>query len=110
MSQPNNLPTQIHSAPLNRRMLIGGAIGLVIISLFLFETAGKPEWGAFWKIRPFLIVPAAGAIGGLVYHYMDHLRIEGGWKRVLANVVSLIVFIIGIWMGIVLGLAGTLWD
>lgn len=35
---------------------------------------------------------------------------EGGWKKILANIFSVIIFIIGLWLGSVLGLSGTYWD
>ena len=92
-------------------MLTGAVIGLIAITPFLISSGvGRPEWGIFWKIRPLIVVPAAGAVGALIYHLMDHLRIEGGWKKIIANVVSVLIFIIGLWIGIVLGLAGTLWN
>ncbi|MES2828050.1 MAG: potassium transporter KefB [Bacteroidota bacterium] len=112
MEQTDNLQTNtVHPSTAAKPMIIGAVIGLAVISMFLFSAgSGKPEWGAFWKIRPLIVTPFAGAMGGLVYYFMDHLRVEGGWKKVLANIVSILVFIIGLWMGIVLGLAGTLWD
>lgn len=92
-------------------MLIGGAIGLMLISFFLF-TAGEPnpEWHKLWRIRPLILVTLAGATGGAInYLLMEHLQFNG-WKKFLAGVLSVIVFIIGLWMGTVLGLDGTYWD
>jgi hypothetical protein len=71
----------------------------------------KPEWGKFWMVRPFLIITAAGALGGGVsYYLMDHLRSMGGWKTVLAYLLSIIGYLIALWLGAVLGLDGTLWN
>lgn len=61
-------------------------------------------------IKPLIIVPLAGAIGGIFYYVMDHLRYNGGWKLILANILSLIAYSIGLWLGIVLGLDGTFWN
>lgn len=33
-----------------------------------------------------------------------------GLNKIAATILSVIIFIIGLWMGIVLGLDGTLWD
>lgn len=94
-----------------KRMLVGAAIALVIISVFLYGVDNaKTEWGKLWILRPLIVVPLAGSMGGLFYHMMDILRIRGGWNTIAANIISFIVFIIALWMGTVLGLAGTLWD
>ncbi|MBC5772886.1 potassium transporter KefB [Pontibacter sp. KCTC 32443] len=101
----------VHGASVGKRMLHGAVIGLIIISFFLIG-AGDPDpsWSRFWMVKPLLIVPAAGALGGLFYYNMDYLRYEGGWRKALAYVLSLVVFIVVLWLGIVLGLNGTMWD
>lgn len=101
----------IHPSSLGKRMLQGAAIALILIAVFLLK-AGEPDpaWGKFWMIRPLVIVPAAGAMGGVFYYFMDHLRYQGGWKKIIAIILSLIVYIIGLWMGTILGLDGTLWN
>ena len=112
MTQQNNLSAgPINRASLVKRMLIGAGIGLILISLFLF-TAGKPnpEWGNFWRIKPLIMVPFAGSIGGLFYYFMDYLSYKGGWRKILAMIGSIVVFIIGLWLGTVLGLNGTYWN
>ncbi|MEJ8803315.1 potassium transporter KefB [Pontibacter sp. H249] len=112
MTQRNQYQNQpIHTASVGKRMLQGAGIGLVLISFFLFG-AGEPdpEWPKFWMIKPLLVVPAAGALGGLFYFNMDHLRCEGGWRRTIANLLSLFVLFVVLWLGTVLGLNGTMWD
>ena len=56
-------------------MLQGAGIAFVLICMFLF-TADEPdpEWSKFWLIKPLLVVPVAGAMGGVYYYFMDHLR------------------------------------
>ena len=45
-----------------KRMLIGAAIGLAVISLFIFPAkGGNPEWGRFWMIKPLLVTPFSGS-------------------------------------------------
>ena len=107
-SETHNQP--VHPAPVGKRMLLGAGIGLLLISFFLIGATKAPEWSAYWWIRPLLVVPAAGALGGLFFYNMDHLRSQGGWRTGLANVLSLLVFIVVLWLGTVLGLAGTMWD
>ena len=96
---------------LSKRMIIGAAIGLAVISFFVLSAnGGNPEWGRFWMIRPLIMVPFAGAMGGLVSFFLAQLADLKGWNKVLVTMFSVLVFIIGIWMGIVLGLDGTMWD
>jgi hypothetical protein len=108
----NNLTTQpIHSASLGRRMFIGAFIALALISFFLIGAKNiNPAWGKYWMIKPLLMVPAAGAMGGLFYYLMDHLRCQGGWKTVLAYIISFFGYLVAVWIGTVLGLNGTMWD
>jgi hypothetical protein len=96
--------------PLLKRALIGAIIGFVLMSLFLLSVKHpNPEWPKLWMIRPLIVIQFAGAAGGVFYYMMDPIRKQGGWKMILANFASLVVFIVGLWMGMVLGLVGTLW-
>lgn len=106
---PSTSPPQW--ASLGKRMLIGAAIGLVLISLFLMgDDNPDPAWGKYYMIRPLIIVPLSGAMGGAFYYIMDHLRSLLGWNRTFTILLSVLVFIIGLWLGSVLGLDGTYWD
>ena len=112
MTKNINLASQpIHTGSLGKRMLVGAGVGLLLISLFLSGVKNpNPKWGEFWMIRPFIIVPFAGAMGGLCNYFIFHFRDRIGINKPIALIVSVIVAIIGLWMGIVLGLDGTLWD
>lgn len=92
-------------------MLTGAAIGLLLISLFLIS-AGEPDpaWGNFWRIKPLFMVPFAGAMGGLCNYFIVHYHRQLGLHKAIAVILSVIVFIVGLWMGTVLGLNGTYWD
>jgi hypothetical protein len=109
MTLENNSTEKFPSGKLGKRMLIGAAIALVLILVFILPVEPNPAWPRFWMIRPLIIVPLAGAMGGLFYHLMDYLRRWGTWQKVVANILSLLVYIVGFWLGTVLGLAGTLW-
>ncbi len=111
MSTSNSSTTKpIRTASLVKRMLIGAAIALVLIALFVLPVEGKPEWGNFWKVRPLIIVPLAGAAGGACSYFLEYILGEGGRRKVLIVILSLLIYIIGLWLGTVLGLDGTLWD
>ena len=112
MTQKNSLTKQPNQpVSLTKSILVGAGIALMVISFFLFMAGeGQPEWGKFWMIRPLIIVPLAGTMGGAVYHFMDHLSHEGVLNKIVAVILSLVIYIIALWLGIILGLDGTLWD
>jgi hypothetical protein len=92
-------------------MLLGAGFALLAISFFVFGADNPPaEWGRFWMIRPLIVTPLAGAVGGAVYHFLDRLRARGNINGNVAVILSLIIYVVGLWMGIVLGLAGTMWN
>lgn len=92
-------------------MLVGAGIGLLAISIFVFAPGEpNPEWGKFWMIRPLMVTPLAGAIGGACSYFIMEFSRRNGINSAIAIIVSAVVFIIGLWLGIVLGLAGTMWN
>ncbi len=102
---------QINSQLLIKRMLLGAFLGLIIVSFFLFSVEEpNPNWGKFWMIRPLIILPLAGALGSLFFYSVVFISSQNRWKKVIALVLSLIVFFIALWLGAVVGFAGTLWD
>ncbi len=112
MTQINQTQNQqIHSRPASVRMLQGAGIALFLIVLFLSGVNNPdPSWGKYWMIKPLLVVPMMGAMGGLFYYYMDHLRQMDGWIKIAAYLISIIGYFVAVWMGSVLGLNGTLWN
>lgn len=92
-------------------MLVGAAIGLLLISLFLLSADDPdPEWGKLWMIRPLIIIPLAGAMGALCNYLIVHFHNLGWVNKTIAIILSAIVFIVGLWLGVVLGLDGTMWN
>ena len=111
MTKGKNLTTQpIYTSLLGKRMSLGGGIALVIISVFLLGVQEPlPEWGKLWMVKALIITPLMGAMGGLGTYIMGKILNQNGWKKILGIVLSLIGYIIALWLGIVLGLNGTLW-
>lgn len=111
MTQQDQLETRrLETGSFIKPILIGAVVAFLVISLFVFGLNNPaPEWGRFWKIRPLIITPLAGAVGGAFYAYMQS-RVNRGFNRTAAVLISLLVYIIGVWLGVVLGLDGTLWD
>lgn len=94
-----------------KRIRSGAATAFCLIALFLAGVNDpKPEWGKFWLVKPLLIVPIAGAMGGAWYHFIMLYFAQAGWKKALFMLVSLTGYVVLLWLGTVLGLNGTLWD
>ncbi|MBA4849586.1 potassium transporter KefB [Emticicia sp. BO119] len=112
MTAKNNLTAQgSQTNLLVKRVLLGAALGLAIILFFVLITKNpKPEWGKYWMIRPLIITPLAGAMAGVCNHLLDALRNQGGSKKLIASILMIVIYLIGLWLGTVLGLDGTLWD
>lgn len=112
MTQTNNSATlPIQTGSFIKPVLIGTGIGLFLISVFLMGVDdANPEWGKLWMIKPLIMVPFAGAVGGAVFHFLIELGSRGILNKTVAFLLGLIVFIFGLWLGSVLGLDGTLWN
>lgn len=105
------LNQKFHTGSVYKRAFQGGGIALVLIILFLAGVdTPNPEWPKFWMVRPLVVVPIAGAMGGVFFYFMDFMRNGGIWSKILANVISLFAYLVAVWMGTVLGLDGTLWN
>ncbi len=109
MTNSNNVFTV--NRALITRMLIGAAIALAVILTFVLEMdSPNPEWHKTWWLRPVVITPLAGAGGGLFFHLMYVLGKQGSWKKILFSLIGIIGYVIALWLGTILGLAGTMWD
>ena len=111
MPNQNDLTTHhADSTGLAKRMIAGAAIAFLLISLFLLS-AGKanPAWDKFWMVRPLIVVTIAGAIGGWCNYYIIQYHKRFGINKIAAIILSSIAGIVGLWLGTVLGLAGTMW-
>ncbi len=92
-------------------MLIGAALGFMVISVFVFGVdEPNPAWGKYWMIRPLIITPLVGAMGGLFFFVMKYLSSKMRFNKTLAIIIGLLGLTVALWIGIVLGLDGTMWD
>ena len=93
------------------RMSIGAAIGLAVISFFVFGVDHpRPEWGKYWRVQPLVVSPLVTAFGSLVFYSKNIVNSQIGWVNIALIVFSTLAFIISVWMSIVLGLHGTMWN
>ncbi|MCR5862025.1 potassium transporter KefB [Flavobacterium sp. J372] len=102
---------QINTASLLKCIVVGAAFNLILIGIFLSGVHdAKSEWGKYWMVRPLIIVPFGGAVGGTIFYLLHFYSRQLGFHKAIATVLGGIIFIIGLWMSFVLGLVGTLWD
>jgi len=112
MTQNQNLSAgPVQPVQLGKRMFWGVIPAFLIVMAFLWSVSGKddPAWGNYWMIRPIVIMCFAGAVGGAVYAFLDGLRMQLHWNRTLIIILCFIIYLFGLWMGMVLGFNGTYW-
>ncbi|MCD6065111.1 MAG: potassium transporter KefB [Flavipsychrobacter sp.] len=111
MESSNQLTPPLFSALLARRVLLGLALGFAVISFLIFSVDyPNLDWGPYWRIRPLLVTPMAGACAGLFYHFMGYMRSHSGWISVVGWILSILGYFVALWMGTILGLLGTMWN
>lgn len=112
MTLSENAIKRLHlSSAVGRRMLVGGGIALALICIFVLGAGeGSPAWGPYWRIKPLLLTPFLGGLIGLCYDLTEPLRQLNGWQGKLFFILSLLSYAIGLWISLVLGLNGTMWN
>ena len=100
-------PTQhnLHPKSLAVRALQGAGIAFVLVSIFLTTFIGSGI--GFQILLPMATTAIAGACGGIFYYLMDNLRYQGGWKKVVANIICVLVYIPALWISMVFAFAIT---
>lgn len=102
---------KINTSTLVKCIVAGAAFNLVLIGIFLSGVDDPdPAWGKYWMVRPLIIVPFGGAVGGTIFYLLNFYSRQLGFHRALATVLGVIIFIIGLWLSTVIGLDGTLWN
>ncbi len=89
----------------------GWITGLCLISLFVFTVKyPDPQWGSYWQIRPLLMTPLIAGMGAVFACFLFKRGSESGLPKILFTVLAMGSFLVSLWIGIILGLDGTLWD
>jgi hypothetical protein len=110
MNRQNELLHILRSRLLIKRALQGAGIAFVLICIFLLAVIGNVVIEA-WLLVPIGAVTVGGALGGVFYFVMDILRSQGGWKKIWANVISIFVYLVLVYMSLILALSAIgLWD
>lgn len=106
-----NKTRNISPKSLFRHLISGWATGLLITTLMILSADEfKPEWGEWWMLRPLIITPLAAAAGMLAFYLKVYFKPAGTISKTAIFLISLLLFLIALWLGIVLGFDGTLWN
>ncbi len=109
MTQSTSLFSLFFNRSLAKRALAGAGIGLVLL-LILFIIVGAFNDGS-WIFVMMLTVAISGACGGAFYHAISLFPVQSQWKRVMTNLLCVVVYLVGLWVGLVYGLSLVgLWD
>lgn len=88
----------------------GASTGLILVALFLSGADNaKPEWGTYWVVKPLVMMPLAGMAGEAVFGLLLQKYTHGA-ERLLAVLFGSLIFLTGLWLGMVLGFNGTYWN
>jgi predicted membrane channel-forming protein YqfA (hemolysin III family) len=109
MTEQNEFQHSLHPQSLGERAWQGAGIALVLLAIFLLSPEDI-DYGV-WVILPMITVSVGGALGGIFHYLMDRLRCQGGWKKMMANIFSILVYILLLWLSLVAALNVTgHWD
>ena len=91
--------------------LLGATISLIIMYSFISSIQiPSPNWGTYWQFKPLILGPIIAGLGMILAYmalkYMMTLKLP----KILSYLFALIIFIIILWVSMVLGFNGTLWD
>ena len=100
------------------RALLGAAIALVVVTVFLviiFFTGeimpGKSFGQILWELLPVLTTMVGGAAGGIFYFLLMHVLKPKGRLKILTIIFSVVVYAVILWLSLVAGLSVTgHWD
>ena len=99
------------SKTLLQRALQGATIAFVLIVTLIIAVSGKDPDYELWMLVPISTVSFGGACGGVFFFVMELLRINYRWKKFWVTALSVLVYIVGLYLSLVLGLAFTgHWD
>ena len=103
-------PYHFHPETFVKRAVQGAAVGLVPMLVFMFgdDVLRGERWTfGFREYIPMIAIMIGGAVGGMLSCLLDPMRYQGGWRRIAAIVLSVVVFIVAVWISSVAGFAVT---
>ena len=88
------------------RMLQGAGLATALMSLSFFSLGESNSGDYRWMILPCIFVPAAGALGGLLFHLLQPMREKGGNIEILSIIFSVAIYILLLGFAFILGMNG----
>ena len=118
MTEQNKIQHSLNNHSLGKRALQGAGIAAVLVILFLaiiFSVGGvlngKNFWQSIWEFFPLVTATVGGALGGVIYYLVVKAWYPGGWKKILATVVCILVYVLLVWLSLIAGFSATgQWD
>jgi len=111
MTWQNEIQQLLFSKTLFKRALQGAGIAFVLISIFILGTLAADAKSGSWVLIPMSAVTVGGAFGGAFYFIMELFRHKGGWKKVVVNIISVLVYFLTLYFSLILALnAMGLWN
>jgi len=111
MTWQNEIQQLLFSKTLIKRALQGAGIAFILISIFILGTLAGDIKAGSWIFIPITAVTVGGGFGGAFYSFMDLFRHHGGWKKVLVNIISVLVYFLALYLSLILALnAMGLWN
>lgn len=119
MNAKNELMHNLYNKSLGKRALQGAGIAfLLAISFLLFVllfggvlVEKKAFWEGVWEFFPLVTVTAGGALGGIIYYVMVQVWYPSGWKKIVATIISVLVYTVLLWASLIAGFSATgKWD
>ena len=112
MTNQINLPETIHPKTLKQRMLQGAGLAFILIACFItFLSLASDQPFHYSMLLPLVTVPIGGAFGGLLYYLLDNFRHQENWKKIVVNILNVVIYIAMLYMALIITLsASALWD
>jgi len=94
-----------------KAFITGSGISLLITSAYILSVQyPKASWGTYWQIRPLIVGPLIAGLGMLttflILKYLSSRQVS----KVFAYPFAVLIFILSLWISMVLGFKGTLWN
>lgn len=90
---------------------VSAIVFLSVILLFGGVLDGKNFRQAIWEFFPLITMTCGGTIGGIIYYMLVKVWFSNGWKKILATIFSILIFIALVWISLAAGFSATgLWD
>lgn len=88
------------------RIVLGAGSATLLLTFIFLTMGGTNMENLRWMILPYLCVPVAGALGGLIFDMMEPMRKSGGLKGVLSIILSAVIYMLLFAAAFIVGMNG----